>query len=145
MIIKAVWIWFVGSLFFTLGSVCAQPQINYGRWEFQTNTQIGPGYSGKVDTYTQCISETHMIPFIKEINEACKETDILPNGNSVVWKFSCDGQGDIMKGGGSIVYNDDTMRGVIVYRRHSGSNVRISIKGKRIGNCDGPAIGTTRN
>jgi hypothetical protein len=98
MIRKAVWIWFVGLFFFTFGSVCAQTQINYGEWEFQTKTQEALGDPGKPDTYTQCISETDMIPFIKDINDSCEETDILPNGNRVTWKFSCDEQEDIIQG-----------------------------------------------
>ena len=142
MIRNAVLILFVGILCFTSGSVCAQPQINFGEWEFQTNTQEALGDPGKLHTHTQCISETDMIPFIKDINEACEQTDIFTNGNKVSWKFSCDGQG---KGGGSLSYNDDTMRGIIVYYKHSGRRARIHIIGKRIGNCSGPEVGTTGN
>ena len=129
----------------SLGTAWAGPQMNPGKWEITTTTEMA-GMPPQSITHTQCMTNEDSVPMSKDANQECQVTDVTTNGNTVSWKISCGGQGGGMTGNGSVTYNGDSMNGTMTMTMTSyGTNVKNTFSGRRIGPCDGSAPSTTIN
>ena len=136
----------VGLLMVLSGSVFAEPQMNPGKWQITTQTQMA-GMPPQTVTHTQCITAQDMVPVSQDANQECQVTDIVYSGNTVSWKISCGGQGGGMEGTGSVTYSGDAMNGVMDMTITGGANMKVknTLTGRRLGECDGSEPTTTVN
>jgi len=68
-------------------------------------------------------------------------SEVNVDGNTVSWKIICAGQNGEMEGTGKITYSGDTMEGTMdLVIAGAGMHVKNTIRGKRIGECDGAEL-----
>lgn len=128
------------SIVLLVGYAWAEPQINPGKWEITTTTEMA-GMSPQSQTHTQCITADDMVPMSEDANQECQVTDITTEGNTVSWRISCGGN---MNGTGSVTYSGDSMNGTMSMTIEPyGTKVHNTLSGWRIGPCDGQAATTT--
>jgi len=122
----------------------AEPQINPGKWEITTTTEMA-GMAPQTATHTQCITTDNLVPMSEDANQECQVTDITTQGNTVSWKITCGGKGgNKMSGTGSATYNGDSMHGTMSMTVEPyGTKINNTLSGRRIGACDGQAATTT--
>ncbi len=127
-----------GLVTFSLSSaVWAEPQINPGNWEITTQTEMA-GMPPQSVTHVQCITNDDLVPMSEDANQECQVTNIETRGNTVSWEISCGGQGGGMSGTGEVTYEKNSMHGVMrMTIAPYGTQVKNTISGKRIGDCDG--------
>lgn len=125
------------------GHVLAGPQMNPGKWEITTKTEMtNPDARTGEQTFrpqihTQCITSDDLIPVRSDDQQECKITDIKTGGNVVTWKMSCGEQNKGVKGSGSATYNGDNMNGVMnLTATPYGTKIKNTFSGRRIGPCD---------
>ena len=119
-----------------VGTAWAGPQMNPGNWEITTNTEM-TGMPPQSITHTQCITTDDLVPVSNDANQECRVTDVQMNGNTVTWKITCGGDQNGMDGTGQVVYAGDSMQGAMTFTiRPYGSQMKNTISGRRIGNCD---------
>lgn len=128
---------FVFSFIVLFGTSFAGPNMNPGKWEITTKTEMA-GMPPKSMTHNQCITADDLVPMSRDANQECQVTDIRTRGNTVFWKISCGGQGGKMNGTGSTTYNGNSMNGVMDMTIVSyGTKVKNILSGRRVGPCDG--------
>ncbi len=119
-----------------LGSALAKPNLNPGKWEITTQTEMAgmPGMIPPV-THTQCLKADVLVP--QKTSKECKITDIKQDGDAISWKIVCSGKDGEMEGTGTVIYKGDTMSGTMdLVIKGEGMRIKNTITGKRIGNCD---------
>ena len=117
-------------------SAFAGPQMNPGKWEITTKTEM-PGIPPQTLTHTQCITNADLVPMSQDANQECKVTDIQTQGGTVSWKISCGGQAGGMSGTGQVTYEGDRMHGTMSMTiTPYGTSVKNTLSGRRVGNCD---------
>jgi len=125
------------SIVLLVGYAWAGPQMNPGKWEITTRTEMA-GMAPQSATHTQCITADDMVPMSEDANQECQVTDITTQGNTVSWRISC--SGGKMNGTGSVTYNGDSMNGTMSMTIEPyGTRVHNTLSGRRIGPCDGQA------
>jgi hypothetical protein len=122
----------------------AGPQINPGKWEITTRTEM-QGMPPQSETHIQCLTDENVVPMSKEASQECRVEDIVVKGNTVSWKIFCGGQGGQMEGTGQITYQGDSMEGVM-HMAITGANMEFinHITGRRIGECDAQTTGSSQ-
>lgn len=128
----------VFSFFCLLGTAVAGPEMNPGKWEITTETEM-VGMPMKVPpvTHTQCLTSEDLVPQSDEASNECKITDVEVSGNTVSWKIICTGQNGRMEGTGRVTYSGDRMEGFMdMAMPDAGMQVKSKITGHRIGACD---------
>lgn len=142
MVKKIFYLIFVFSFIVSFKAALAGPNMNPGKWEITTETEMA-GMPPQSITHIQCITADDMVPMSRDANQECQVTDIKTRGNTVSWKISC-GEGGKMKGTGSITYSGNSMNGVMdmTIVAH-GTRVKNKISGQRIGACDSQSNAAT--
>jgi hypothetical protein len=119
----------------------AEPQMNPGKWEITTTTEM-EGMPPQSKTHTKCITADDMVPMSEDANQECQVTDITTQGNTVSWRISCGG--GKMNGTGSVTYSGDSMNGTMnMTVEPYGTKIKNTLSGQRIGACDGQAATAT--
>ena len=121
------------------GAAFAGPNLNPGKWEITTETEmVGMGgMSVPPQTHIQCLTQETLVPQSKEASNECRVTDIHEKGDTVYWKIVCSGQGGQMEGTGQVTYSGDRMSGKMdMVITGAGMQIKNKIKGRRIGPCD---------
>ena len=137
---------FSGIVFALALSLIAQvqgPDIKPGKWEFTTQTEmVGmPNMGIPPVTFTQCVTMENLVPQSDAASQECELKDVVAAGNTVSWKIVCSGQGGQMEGTGRVTYTGDTMEGTMDFViADAGMQVKNTIKGRRLGECDGDAL-----
>jgi len=118
------------------GFVLAEPNMNPGKWEITTKTEMA-GMPAQSMTHVQCITKNDLVPMSEEAGQQCKVTDVKTSSNTVSFKIACGGQGGGMSGAGTITYDGDTMNGIMTMTI-SGADMTVknTLNGKRLGDCD---------
>lgn len=131
----------VGVFLFLPGAIQADPNMNPGKWEINTRTEMA-GMPAQSMTHTQCITGKDLVPMDENANRECTVSDVQTSGDTVSWKIECGGQGGGMAGTGTITYNGDSMSGNMTMTI-SGTDMTVknTISGKRIGDCDDESSG----
>jgi hypothetical protein len=143
MKIKANLISIVISVVLLIGVAWAGPQMNPGKWEITTKTEMA-GMPPQSATHTQCMTSDDLVPISDDGKQECQVTGIKTRGNTVSWKIVCGGQGGKMNGTGSITYSGNRMNGIMNMTIVSyGTQVKNTLSGRRIGACDGQSDTTT--
>ncbi|MBN2332410.1 MAG: DUF3617 family protein [Deltaproteobacteria bacterium] len=139
MSIRMVAVVFILSFSLGAGSALAQPNLNPGKWEISTETEMTGMGNMKMQpqTHVQCLTEEDLVPQNKEASNECQVSDIQQHGDTVSWKITCSGQGGQMIGTGQATYRGDTMSGTMDMEI-SGTGMRVKniFRGRRIGDCD---------
>jgi len=131
------------SIILSISLAWAGPQMNPGKWEITTKTEMA-GMPTQSMTHTQCITNEDLVPMSEDANQECQVTDIKIKGNTVSWKIKCSGQGGQMDGTGQVTYLGDTMNGTMIMNIKSyGTQVKNTLSGRRIGKCDAKQSGTS--
>lgn len=141
---KTVLIAIIASLALVTGYAWAGPQMNPGKWEITTKTEMA-GMPPQTVTHTQCITDNDLVPMSQDANQECQVTDVRTVGNTVLWKITCGGQGGggRMEGTGQVTYQGDTMQGFMEMTiADYNMQVKNTLYGRRVGDCDGSASGT---
>jgi hypothetical protein len=128
----------VSLIALSLGTALADPNLNPGKWEITTQTEMAgmPGMIPPV-THTQCLGKETLVPQSEGESQECKISDIKQNGDKVSWKIVCSGKNGAMEGTGEITYKGDSMTGVMNLEiQGAGMQIKNTITGKRIGPCD---------
>jgi len=139
MVRKLFLITLVGFIAVSIGTAWAGPQMNPGKWEISTETQMTGMNNMKIlpQTHIQCMTEADIVPQSKEASKECQITDIQQKGDTVSWKIICSGQGGQMEGTGEITYQGDSMQGTMDMEiTGAGMHIKNTLKGRRIGDCD---------
>jgi len=130
----------VCSIVFFFVPAFAGPDINPGKWEITTETEMvgGPGMNVPAMTHTQCLEGGSPVPQGKTApQQECQVTDVVQNGDTVSWKITCSGQSGEMEGSGEVTYSGDTMSGTMdMIIKGAGMHIKNKISGHRIGDCD---------
>jgi len=136
----------IGFITVSIGMVWAGPQVNPGKWEFTTQTEMA-GMPSQSINHVQCITADDMIPMSQDANQECQVTDIVYIGNTVTWEISCGGQDGEMVGTGSVTYNGNSMNGIMNMTITGERNIQVKniMTGRRLGECDGSTPITTIN
>ena len=136
----------IGFITVSIGIVWAGPQVNPGKWEFTTQTEMA-GMPSQSINHVQCITADDMVPMSQDANQECQVTDIVYLGNTISWSISCGGQGGGMEGTGSVTYNGNSMDGVMHMTITGERNIQVKniMTGRRLGECDGSTPNTTLN
>jgi hypothetical protein len=123
-----------------VGYAWAEPQINPGKWEITTTTEM-EGMPPQSQTHTQCITADNMVPMSHDANQECQVTDLITHENTVSWKITCGGKdGNKMSGTGLATYNGDSMNGTMsMIIEPYGTKIHNTLSGWRIGPCDDQA------
>ena len=133
----------VGIIALSAGAAWAGPQMNPGKWEITTKTEMA-GMPAQSLTHTQCITNDDLVPMSGDANNNCKVKNMKTSGNTVSWEMTCEGQGGGMDGTGEVTYTGDTMEGKMEMTiRGMGMKVKNTLSGKRIGPCDGQSSAPT--
>lgn len=122
----------------SLGTAFAGPNLNPGKWEITTQTEMAgmPGMIPPV-THTQCLTGEALVPQSDEASKECKISDIKQIGDAITWKIVCSGKNGEMEGTGKVIYKGDTMTGEMdMVIKGAGMQIKNTISGKRIGKCD---------
>ena len=133
----------VFALALSLSALIQTPDINPGKWEFTTVTEmVGmPSMSIPPVTHTQCVTMESLVPQSDAASQECEMSEVNVDGNTVSWKIICAGQNGEMEGTGKITYSGDTMEGTMdLVIAGAGMHVKNTIRGKRIGECDGAEL-----
>lgn len=141
---KAALIGIITSLALASSYAWAEPQMNPGKWEITTKTEMA-GMPPQTVTHTQCITDNDLVPMSQDANQECQVTDVRTVGNTVLWKITCGGQGGggRMEGTGQVTYQGETMQGFMEMTiMDYNMKVKNILYGRRIGDCDGAASGT---
>ncbi len=137
---------FITALFTSIA--WAGPQMNPGKWEITTKTEMA-GMPSHSLTHTQCITSNDLVPMSGDANQNCQVKNMKTIGNTVSWEISCGsqgGQGGQMNGTGEVTYTGDTMEGKMEMEiQGMDMKVKNSLSGRRIGPCDGQSSSTTLN
>ncbi|OPL12560.1 MAG: hypothetical protein AVO39_11485 [delta proteobacterium MLS_D] len=124
------------------GSAWAEPQMNPGKWEITTTTEMA-GIPPQSATHIQCITRDDLVPVSEDAQQECEVNDIKIEGDTVSWKIACQGEGGGMEGTGQVTYRGDSMNGTMnMTIKPYGSNVKNTFSGRRIGKCDGTETAT---
>jgi hypothetical protein len=138
MVKKMFLMGFVFSIALSFGMAFAGPNLNPGKWEITTETEM-VGISMKVppQTHTQCLTKKDLVPQSKGASQECQISDVKVSGDTVSWKIICSGQGGAMEGTGQITYSGDHMEGTMdMVIKGANMQVKNKISGHRIGACD---------
>lgn len=126
----------VGVILLSAGIAWAGPNMNPGKWEITTKTEM-PGMPEQAITHTQCITDEDLVPVNKDSNNSCTVKNTRIRGNTVSWKITCGGQGGQVDGAGEITYNGDTMEGkMVMTMKAMNMTIKNTLSGNRIGPCD---------
>lgn len=130
----------VGSAVFIalwFGYAWAEPQMNPGKWEITTKTEM-TGLPTHSMTHTQCITSDDQVPVSTDDSSECEITDVKTSGDTVSWKMTCRAEGGGMDGVGQVTYKGDSMQGTMTMTmRPQGTQMKNTFSGRRIGECDG--------
>lgn len=139
---KIIFLGIAAFIFLPAGQAFTGPQINPGKWEITTTTQMAglPAQSAK---HTQCLTADNAVPTSQDPNQSCEISDIKTQGNTITWKVYCTGGGGKMNGNGSVTYSGNTMTGTL-NMTSEGVLIKNKISGRRIGACDGQTSTTTQ-
>ena len=140
MKMRMLFVLFMLSVFLVAGTAVAGIDLNPGKWEFTTRTEMQgmAGMNIPPQTHTQCITSDNVVPKSQGTSQECQMTDIVINGDSVSWKIVCDGMGGRMEGNGKAIYHGDSMEGTMeMVIADSNMKIVSHITGRRIGDCDG--------
>lgn len=128
---------FISLVIVSFGTAFAGPNLNPGKWEITTKTEM-TGMPPQSVTHEQCITSKDLVPMSGDANQECQVEDIQTNGNTVSWKLTCGGQGGGMTGTGQVTYKGDSMTGTMdMTIEPYGTQVKNTLSGRRIGDCDG--------
>ena len=129
---------FVFSIALSFGVAFAGPNLNPGKWEITTKTEmVGMSMNMPLQTHTQCLKEGDLIPQSKEANQECQVSDVKVSGDTVSWKTICSGKNGQMEGTGRVTYSGDRMEGAMdMVIKGTGMQVKNKISGQRMGDCD---------
>ncbi|MBP9010123.1 MAG: DUF3617 family protein [Smithellaceae bacterium] len=132
---RIIFLGIAAFIFLPVGQAFAGPQLNPGKWEITTTTQMAglPAQSAK---HTQCLTTDDAVPTSHDPNQSCEISDIKTKGNTITWKVHCTGGGDKINGNGSVTYSGNTMNGTLNMTT-GGMQIKSKISGRRIGACDG--------
>ncbi len=138
MVRKIIALSLVISIFFLCGTAMAGPEINPGKWEITTETEmVGMPMEVPPVTHTQCLTSEDLVPQSDEANQECEITDVKISGNTVSWKIVCSGQNGRMEGTGQVTYSGDHMEGFMeMVIPDANMRIKNKITGQRIGECD---------
>ncbi len=128
-----------------VGAAWADPEMNPGKWEITTKTEMA-GMPSQTFTHTECLTDEDMVPKGHDENQKCEITDVKTIGNTVLWKINCGkpGSPDHMEGTGQITYQGDTMQGFMeISLPGYNAQMKSTLFGRRIGSCDDEAASTT--
>ena len=105
---RIIFLGIAAFIFLPVGQAFAGPQLNPGKWEITTTTQMAglPAQSAK---HTQCLTTDDAVPTSHDPNQSCEISDIKTKGNTITWKVHCTGGGDKINGNGSVTYSGNTM------------------------------------
>ena len=124
---------------FNLGAAYAGPDMNPGKWEITTETEM-VGMSGMTVppmTHVQCLKKGDLVPQSTEASRECRVTDIQQDGDTISWKIICSGQNGQMEGSGTVTYRGDAMEGTMeMVIKGTGMRIKNKIRGRRIGDCE---------
>lgn len=133
---KIIWSAMVLLVVFALDA-WAGPQMNPGKWEITTTTEMA-GMPPQTLTHIQCITNEDLVPMSGDADQECQVTDVTTQGNTVSWKITCGGQGGGMSGTGRVTYEGDRMHGSMeMIIAPYGTPVKNTLLGRRLGACDG--------
>ncbi len=128
------------SIVFFFSTAFAGPNLNPGKWEITTKSEMigGPAMNMPAMTHTQCLKEENAVPRAKASpDQDCRVTDVVQKGDTVSWKIICAGQTGEMEGTGKVTYSGDTMSGTMKMEiKDAGMQIKNTINGRRIGDCD---------
>ena len=138
MVKKLFLMGFVFSVTLSLGIAFAGPNLNPGKWEITTQTEmVGMPMKVPPQTHTQCVSEEDLVPQSEGASKECQVSDIEVSGDTISWKIVCSGQGGAMEGTGRITYSGDQMEGTMdMVIKGGGMQIKNKITGRRVGDCD---------
>jgi len=131
-------------LFFLATFSFAGPDMNEGKWQITTKTEIkGMPMQMPPQTYTQCIKKEDIVPETQtqnNMNDECKILNHEVNGDTVTWEIECkSNNGGVSTGKGTVTYNGDTMEGRVDINVSGGNMGDVKMiqhmNGKRIGDC----------
>lgn len=126
----------VGVILLSAGITLAGPNMNPGKWEITTKTEMA-GMPAQSITHTQCVTNEDLIPRSNDENNNCTVTNMKTIGNTVSWEITCGGQSGQINGTGEITYNGDTMKGKMEMTiKGMGMKIKNILSGKRIGPCE---------
>jgi|GEM_PF-579015 hypothetical protein len=139
---KIIFLGIAAFIFLPVGQAFAGPQLNPGKWEITTTTQMAglPAQSAK---HTQCLTADDAVPTSHDPNQSCEISDIKTKGNTITWKVHCTGGGGKINGNGSVTYSGNTMNGTLNMTT-GGMQIKSKISGRRIGACDGQTSTATQ-
>ncbi|MFO7985293.1 MAG: DUF3617 family protein [Desulfatiglandaceae bacterium] len=128
----------VFSIVYAFGSALADPELNPGKWEMTTETEmVGMPVQIPPVTHTQCLTSDDLVPRSNETGKECEVSDVKISGNTVSWKMVCSGENGPMEGTGQATYRGDHMEGVMnMVISGAGMQITNKISGRRIGDCD---------
>lgn len=139
--IKKLWLASMILLLITpISFVGADPDIQEGRWEITTKTEM-PGMPVTIPPikHTQCLTKNDLVPQKPEKGQECKITQTKIDGNTVTWVIQCSTQKSVMKGTGKITYKGGSLDGIINMTLNDPNQGKMNminhISGRRIGDC----------
>ena len=136
---KVLFIGIVFSITFFWGVAFAGLNMNPGKWEITTETEmVGmAGMNVPPVTHTQCLEKGDLVPQSKEASQECQVTNIKQKGDTVSWKIICSGQNGQMAGTEEVTYRGDSMEGTMdMVITGAGVRIKNKISGRRVGDCD---------
>lgn len=130
----------MAMLFCSLTLPCAAlaaPNMHPGRWEITSTIDMpGMAFTMPASTYTQCITDTELVPQGQQANDKCQMLDNRIDGDTVTWTVKCESGGGSMSSQGKIVYHGDSFTGTVTTtgsQMPAGMTQKMS--GKRLGDC----------
>ena len=130
----------VFALILLCGNAFADPNLIPGKWEYTILVEMPdmpPDTKIPPITYTQCVKEGDFVPKSDEAAGECEMIDVRVVGDTVSWRINCSNPGAKMMGVGKAVYHGDTMESTLEIIRDDGeTEMKQSMTGRRIGNCD---------
>lgn len=119
-------------IIFSVGEILAI-DFKEGNYEITNWMEIPGKGRSKEENQVQCLTENDL--GWKMYRETpCKLLSESQSGNTLTWEVKCN-EGGIDYISGTITYFGDSFNGTLIYRSAKGSNVKVGIRGKRIGNC----------
>jgi hypothetical protein len=146
------WVFVLALLpFFFASSAAAGPAFPEGLWEITATMEIpglDPGLT-RPQTYQRCLTGEDPIPREPERDRQCRLLRSSLEGDALTWSVQCTLDRGTMSGRGRVLFQKETLRGVMRARIESDGKKALSvtqrISGRRIGDCTSPMEGPRRS
>lgn len=140
MFTKTSVFFFVLVSFVLTSSVFAELNMQDGKWEITTKTEMqGMPMAMPATKFTQCMTKKDTVPQKPEKGQDCKITSTKVSGDIVTWTMQCKTKEGIIDSSGKITYKNDAFDGTVnMTMDYTGSGkmqMTMIMTGKRIGEC----------